>query len=82
MAYAPYGKAPTMLGDIFAGAGGASTIQLASSAQSYVEAVAAQAGQTPVAQPGAGTSLLSVGGLGIGALLLFVVAYLLDRSVL
>jgi hypothetical protein len=71
-----------MLGDIFAGSGGISTIGLASSAQSYQEVAAAQAGQTPVAQPGAGTSLLSVRGIGIGALLLLAIAYVLDRSVL
>jgi hypothetical protein len=76
------GKSPAMLGDIFAGAGGISTIGLASSAQSLVEAARAQAGQTPVATPGGGSVLASAGGLGLGLLLLFAIAYVLDRSVL
>lgn len=76
------GKAPAMLGDIFAGAGGISTIGLVSSAQSLVETARAQAGQVPVATPGGGSVLASAGGIGLGLLIAFGVAYILDRKVL
>ncbi len=81
MAWQPYGKVPTMAADLN-GAAGISTIQLASSAQSLVEAARANASQTQTATPGSGTALLGAGGLGIGLLIVLGLAYILDRKVL